>query len=212
MTYPTYAEEEVNREFPALGIVSAWFGVLMVALTAVGTSLSSPWQPSKTEPLVDMLQFILVALILASLAYVLVRAGEGVGVTAVPLVINVGTLVILQFVPFGAIWEEARYRYRVPNYEAVMQKVESGEWQPDSNGILTLPEQYQNLSADNGRIWVQRDGTAVTIFFMTEQLGLNEYAGYVYRSDGRAPQNSPLSGQWQTIIPKQPNWFFCISR
>lgn len=211
MTYPTYAEEEVSREFPVLGIVSAWFGVIMVVLTAVGTSLSSPWQPSKTEPLVDMLQFILVALILASLAYLLVRAGEGVKVTAVPLVINIGTLVILQFVPFGAIWEEARYRYRVPNYEVVVEKVESGEWQPDSNGRLALPGQYQNLSADNGRVWVQRDGTAVTIFFMTEQLGLNVYAGYLYRSDGRAPQSSPLFGQWQTIIPKQPNWFFCVS-
>lgn len=211
MTYPTYAEEEVSREFPVLGIVSAWFGVIMVVLTAVGTSLSSPWQPSKTEPLVDMLQFILVALILASLAYLLVRAGEGVKVTAVPLVINIGTLVILQFVPFGAIWEEARYRYRVPNYEVVVEKVESGEWQPDSNGMLTLPGQYQQLSADNGRVWVQRDGTAVTIFFMTEQLGLNKYAGYLYRSDGRAPHSDGFSGQWHTIIPKQPNWYFCVS-
>jgi hypothetical protein len=92
-----------------------------------------------------------------------------------------------------------------------VQKVESGEWQPDSNGMLTLPGQYQHLSADNGRVWVQRDGTAVTILFMTEQLGFNQFVGYVYRSDGRAPQSSILWGQWHTIIPKQANWFYCIS-
>lgn len=211
MTYPTYAEEEVSREFPTFVIVSAWFGVIMVALTAVGASLSSPLQPSKTEPLIDMLQFVLIALILASLAYVLVRAGEGMKVTAVPLVINIGTLVILHLVPFASIWEEARYRYYAPYYQAVVQKVESDEWQPDDNGILTLPGQYHNLSADNGRVWVQRDGTAVTIFFMKQQLGVNEFAGYLYRSDGRAPQSGPLWGQWQTIMPKQPNWFFCVS-
>ncbi|HUM71227.1 MAG TPA: hypothetical protein PLK31_20545 [Chloroflexota bacterium] len=211
MTYPTYAEEEVNREFPALGIVSAWFGVIMVALTAVGYSLSSPLQPSKTEPLVDMLQFILVALILASVVYVFVRAGEGVKVTAVPLVINIGTLVILQLVPFAAIREEARYRYHAPNYQAVVQKVESGEWQPDASGTLLLPTPYRNLSADNGRFWIQRDGEVVTVFFLTEQQGFNQFAGYVYRSDGRPPQNEGFPGQWHTIIPKQSNWYFCVS-
>jgi len=194
-----------------LGIVSAWFGVIMVALTAVGYSLSSPLQPSKTEPLVDMLQFILVALILASVAYVFMRAGEGVKVTAVPLVINIGTLVILQLVPFAAIWEEARYRYHAPNYQAVVQKVESGEWQPDVSGALLLPTPYRNLSADNGRVWIQHDGEVVTVFFLTEQQGFNQFAGYVYRSDGRPPQNEGFPGQWHTIIPKQSNWYFCVS-
>lgn len=211
MTYPTYAEEEVSREFPALGIVSAWFGVIMVALTAVGATLSSPLQPSRTEPLVDMLQFVLVALILASLAYVFMRAGEGVKVTAVPLVINIGTLVILQLVPFAAIWEEAQYRYHAPQYQTVVEKVESGEWQPDANGTLLLPAQYRSLSADNGRVWIQRDGTAMTVFFLTEQQGFNQFAGYVYRSDGRPPQSDGFPGQWHTIILKQPNWYFCIS-
>ncbi|MCL4267710.1 MAG: hypothetical protein KJ069_31355 [Anaerolineae bacterium] len=211
MTYPTYAEEEVSREFPVLGIVSAWFGVIIVGITAVGYSLSSPLQPSKTEPLVDMLQFILVALILASVAYMFVRVEEGMKVTAVPLVINIGTLVILQLVPFAVIWEEARYRYQAPNYEAVVQRVASGEWQPDASGILLLPARYQNLSADNGRVWVQQEGETVTIFFLTEQHGFNQFAGYLYRSDGRPPQSSVFWGQWHTIIPKQPNWFFCIS-
>ncbi|NJN55978.1 MAG: hypothetical protein HC804_15245 [Anaerolineae bacterium] len=211
MSYPTFAEEEVDYGFPLLGIASAWFGVIIVGLTAVGYSLSTPLGQSKTKPVVDMLQYILIAFMLASMLYIFVRSGEGIKVTAVPLVINIGTLVILRLVPFGAIWEEARFHYHWPTYQTIVQKVESGDWQPDGNGIIMLPAQYQDLSADNGRIWVQQEGQAVTIFFMTEQHGIGQFAGYLYRSDGRPPQGSGLLGQWHTLIPKRQNWFFCVS-
>lgn len=211
MTYPTYAEDAVDQGFPTLGVISVWFGVLIVVITAVGYSMSSPLGPSKTAPLVDMLQFILLALILASLFYVFFRAEQGLKVTAVPLVINIGTLVILQLVPFGLIWEEARFQYHWPDYQAVVARIESGEWQPDSSGVITLPTRYQTLSADNGRIWVHQKDTTLTIFFMTEQRGLGQVAGYLYRSDGRPPQGDAPFGPWRHVTPKQAKWFFCIS-
>lgn len=211
MTYPTYAEESVEREFPALGLVSVWFGVLIVSLTAVGYSLGSPFGPSRTEPLVDMLQFILAALILASILYVFIRAEDGLNLTAVPLIINVGTLVILRLVPFGPIWEEVRFQWHWQNYLAVVQKVESGEWQPDSTGMIALPPAYRSLSTDNGRLWVQQTGETTMIFFVTELRGPNQFAGYLYRSDGRPPEVGDFSGQWRHINQKEPTWFYCIS-
>jgi hypothetical protein len=132
-------------------------------------------------------------------------------VTAVPLVINIGTLVILRLVPFGPIWEEARFQYYWADYQTIVQKVESGEWQPEDSGTLLLPARYHHLSADNGRIWVERQDNTFTIFFVTEQKGLGQFAGYLYRADGRPPQGSGLLGQWRYLLPKGPNWFYCIS-
>lgn len=211
MTYPTYITEEGSQGFPVLGTVSTWFGVIIVGLTAVGASLSSPLEPAKTKPLVDLLQFILIALILASIMYLFVRAGEGVKVTAVPLVINMGTLVILRLVPFGPVWEEVRFQYHWADYQTIVQKVESGEWQPDGSGTFLLPAHYQNLSVDNGRIWVEQQDNHMAVFFVTEQNGPGQFAGYLYRSDGRPPQGSGLLGQWQYVLPKGNKWFFCVS-
>jgi hypothetical protein len=211
MTYPTYAEDVIEREFPALAVVSVWFGVMIVGITAVGYSISSPFGPPQTEPLVEMLQFVLVALILASVFYVFFRAGDGVKVTAVPLLINIGTLVILRLVPFGLLWEEARFQWHWQSYQAVVEQVEADTWQPDINGTITLPSNYAHLSADNGRIWVHTEVGTMAIFFVMEQRGENQFAGYLYRSDGRPPQPGDFLGQWRYIIQKQPNWFFCVS-
>ncbi|VAW31223.1 hypothetical protein MNBD_CHLOROFLEXI01-2655 [hydrothermal vent metagenome] len=127
------------------------------------------------------------------------------------MAINVGTLIIVQLVPFTDLWETMRFQWRISHYEAVTQMVEAGELLPNENGIITLPERYRYLSADNGRIWLQSEGETTTLFFFAERNAPRNFSGYLYRSDNTPPQLGDFMGRWRYMTQKRPNWCFCIS-
>lgn len=210
MSQTIFSDEQYTPDFPSLGLVSTWFGAGLIGLTAV-LQMSQTSQGYWAEPLVEGLQFVLAALILASLFYLPFRAERGLKWAALPFVINVGTLIIVQLVPFTDLWEGLRFRWRMGHYEAVAQMVETGELLPNESGIVNLPEQYRHLSADSGRIWVQTEGEATAIFFFTERNAPRNFAGYLYRSDNNPPQQGDFQGRWRYVAEQRPHWYFCIS-
>lgn len=204
------SDDMYRPDFPSLGLFSTWFGAVLIGLTAVlqmGQSRSRIW----AEPVVDGLQFLLVALILASLFYLPFRTDRGVKWAALPLVINIGTLIIVQLVPFADLGDAWRFRWRSSQYEAVVQMIESGTLLPGESGVVALPEAYRHLSVDNGRIWVESDGEATAVFFFTEQTAPGNFSGYLYRSDNNPPQQGDFLGSWRYVAQQQAHWYFCIS-
>ncbi|MCA9918251.1 MAG: hypothetical protein KC445_09875 [Anaerolineales bacterium] len=210
MNQTMLVEDSYRPDFPSLGLFSTWFGVVLIGLTAV-LQLSqsrSVW----AKPVVDGLQFLLVALLLASLLYLSFGAERGLKWAALPLAINLGTLIIVRGVPFADLGEAWRFRWRLNQYAAVVQLVESGTLLSGESGVVVLPEAYRDLSVDNGRIWVETVGGETAVFFATEQNGPSDYAGYLYRSDGLPPQQGDFLGSWRYVAQQQPNWYFCISQ
>lgn len=210
MSQTMFSDDLYKPDFPSLGLFSTWFGVILIGITAVlhmGKSHHDMW----AEPVVDGLQFLLAALILASLFYLPFRADRGVKWAALPLAINVGTLIIVQLVPFSDLWETLRFRWRISQYEVIVQMIEADELLPGENGSLTLPEAYRYLSADNGRIWVENDGEMTAVFFYTERNAPRNFSGYLYRSDNNPPQQGDFLGRWRYVAQKQAHWYFCIS-
>ena len=211
MSQTILTDDLYQPDFPSLGLFSTWFGAVLIGLTAVLQAGQSSRGSYWAEPLVDGLQFVLVALILASLFYLPFRAERGVKWAALPLAINIGTLIIVQLVPFADLWEALRFRWRISQYEAVAQMVESGELLPGESGMITLPEPYRYLSVDSGRIWVETSGETTSIFFATERNAPRNFAGYLYRSDNNPPQQGDFMGRWRYVSQKQAHWYFCIS-
>ncbi len=211
MSQTIFSDDLYKPDFPSLGLFSTWFGVVLIGLTAVLQAGQSSRDGYWAQPLVEGLQFVLVALILASLFYLPFRAERGVKWAALPLAINVGTLIIVQLVPFADLWETLRFRWHISQYEAVAQMVESGELLPGEHGIVNLPEAYRYLSVDNGRIFVETGGETTAIFFFTERNAPRNFAGYLYRSDNNPPQQGDFLGRWRYVAQKQAHWYFCIS-
>ena len=211
MSQTIVSDDLYKPDFPSLGLFSTWFGVVLIGLTAVLQAGQVNRGGYWAKPLVDGLQFVLLALILASLFYLPFRAEHGVKWAALPLAINIGTLIIVQLVPFADLWETLRFRWRISQYEAVAQMVENGELLPAENGIITLPETYQYLSVDSGRIWAETSGETTSIFFFTERNAPRNFAGYLYRSDNNPPQQGDFMGRWRYVVQKQAHWYFCIS-
>ena len=208
----TFRSEELYQpDFPSLGLFSTWFGVVLIGLTAVLQAGQSNRGNYWAQPFVQGMQFVLLALILASLFYLPFRAERGVKWAALPLAINVGTLIIVQLVPFSDLWETVRFRWRISQYEAVAQMVASGELPVGENGMVPLPEAYRFLSVDSGRIWMETSGETVALFFPTERNAPRNFAGYYYRSDNNPPQQGDFMGRWRYVDQKQPHWYFCIS-
>ena len=211
MSQTIYSDDLYRPDFPSLGLFSTWFGVILIGLTAVFQMGQSSRNGYWAQPLVEGLQFVLVALILASLFYLPFRAERGVKWAALPLAINIGTLIIVQLVPFADLWETMRFQWRIGQYEAVVAMVESGELTPSESGSVTLPEAYRFLSADNGRIWVQTEGENTAMFFFTERNAPRNFVGYLYRSDSNPPQQGEFMGRWRVVFEKRSHWYFCIS-
>ena len=210
MDHSLSSDDLYRPDFPSLGLFSTWFGVVLIGLTAVlqtNQSTGSTW----ADPLVEGLQFVLLALVLASLFYLPFRAERGVKWAALPLAINVFTLIIVQLVPFADLWETARFQMRLGHYEAVVALVESGELVPNESGVIYLAEPYRYLSTDNGRIWVQTEGEAIAIFFFNERNAPRNFSGYLYRSDSNPPQQGNFLGRWRHVDQIRPHWYFCIS-
>lgn len=211
MSQTLLSDDLYRPDFPSLGLFSTWFGAVLIGLTAVLQTGQSSRSGHWAQPFVEGLQFVLLALILASLFYLPFRAERGVKWAALPLAINVGTLIIVQLVPFNDLWEALRFRWRISHYEAVVQMVESGELVAGEHGVINLPEAYRYLSADNGRILSQTDGDTTALFFFTERNAPRNFAGYLYRSDNNPPQQGEFLGRWRYVAQKQAHWYFCIS-
>ncbi len=211
MSQTILSDDLYRPDFPSLGLFSTWFGAALIGLTALFQADHSGRGGYWAQPLVEGLQFVLMALILASLFYLPFRADRGVKWAALPLAINLGTLIIVYLVPFTDIWETLRFRWRFSQYEAVVQMVEAGELIPNEAGIVNLPEAYRHLSADNGRIWLETDGETTAIFFFTERNAPRNFSGYLYRRDNNPPQQGDFLGRWRYVAQKEAHWYFCVS-
>lgn len=205
----SYELEE--SDFPPLGIVSIWYGVFVILVTAVAhISLGSPPQ-FWANPVMSFLQLALIALIVGSLLYLLLRANCGLRLAAVPLAVNVGTLLIIRFVNFGGLFQEARFQWHWAGYNEVVRLVESGAIQPDESGYAQLPPRYQALVGDGNTIRIETGDGVTGIFFYSSRHSPTSFSGYLYRSDGNPPQTGDFDGRWRYVAPKRPYWYFCSS-
>ncbi len=203
-------EERYDPEFPPLGMVSIWFGVALIGITAVAHLLTDSSAGLWANPVMTSLQLALVALIIGSLLYLLLRVGDGAKLAAVPLIINIGTLLIVRFVPFGGLWQEIHFQWLWADYNKVVQLVESGALRPDEQGYIRLPLRFRALVTDDV-IRLDTSEGITRIFFYTKKNSSLNFSGYLDRSDNSPPQTGDFDGRWRYVVQKRPFWFYCSS-
>lgn len=202
-------EADVRRGVPSLAIFSIWFGALLIAFSAITHLAIGERNQAWMDPFVNGLRFTLLALMLASIGFFFANSGDGIKTAVLPLFINLGTVIILLFVPFDSLWDQLRFRWEVPYYKQVAAMVESGAIPPDVTGTAFLPANYNHLT-ENGRIQIMQNGETTEILFITEQQD-HYFAGYLYISDNTPPQTGDFNGQWRMILQKQAKWFYVLS-
>ena len=199
-SYLHYPEE--RQEFPVLGVVSAWLGFGAVLATAVRrVTLTEPTK-QWADPLLSIITIVVIALTLASALYVRYSSSVNLKLAAIPLFINISTLLVVYLVPFAELWQDLRFQWRWADYNEVVHLIETGQIQADAIGEVQLPDKYAYLSV-NGRIQINPQATH--IFFPTQTAPHN--TGYLYAANNQSPTD--WHDGWQYLVQKRPNWFLC---
>jgi hypothetical protein len=207
-TYETYPDEN-PQEVPVLGVVSLWFGAGLVGITAVTSIITfQSGGISGATAVAETFRIILFALILASGGYLAWQIGSGsLFVAAMPLLINVFTLIIIQFVPFAVVWEEIHFQVNGNKYNKVVEMVETGQLQASPDGSMPLPFSYRGLS-HGGHAQIENRNGVTSIFFISSRQSANNMEGFMYKSDGQLPHDE-FGGNWRYVAEKRPLWFYC---
>ena len=129
-----------------------------------------------------------------------------------PIIINGSTLLILLYVPFTSFRLDIEFVMNKKGYKEVIQMVQNGELQSGDYGQAQLPAEYRNLSNGGGEIIVDTSDGSTSVFFYTYRGVLDNFSGYMYRSNDTPPSQDFMGGDWAETTRKEPYWFFCASR
>lgn len=211
--YQISVEEErfADGELPPFGIISIWFGALFVGVTAVTQIIYQTIQPLWARPLITVLELFLLALIVISTLYLAVNHQFGIKIVAIPLLVNIGTLLIVHTVAFDRMWENARFSSMSYGLMEIVEQVENNELPVDSQGYAILPLGYAYLSAHNDMIRVDRSDGVLTILFYANYDSPEQFTGYIYRSDNSPPPSSIFNVQWRFLNQRKVNWYSAVS-
>ena len=203
-SYPYYPEE--RQELPVLVVVSAWLGFGAVVATAVRRIIITKTTTLWADPLLSLITVVIIALTLASALYIRHSGTINLKLAAIPLFINISTLLVVYLVPFAELWQDLRFQWRWRDYHEVVRLVESGQIQADATGQAPLPDTLAYLSV-NGRVKISHQATTTHIFFTNQSR--NHTTGYLYASNNQLPNSATWHDGWQSVQQKRPNWFRC---
>ena len=204
-------ERYLHKELPSFGILSVWFGSFFVLLTAVLQIVHQTIQPPWARPLILVMEAILLAMIVGSILFLAVNYQFGVKLVAIPLIVNIGTLLIVHTVAFDRMWENARFSSMAYGFEHVVEQIENNEIVAASDGYAVLPASYGYLSSNGNLVRIERSNDVLTVLFFADYDAPNQFTGYIYRSDGSPPPSSMFNVDWRFLHQRSVNWYFAVS-
>ncbi len=210
MTEPINETRPKESWFSWLGLICIGFSIAFIFTLAIQWNLVEVLTPFLAGPLILFLWGIFFILAIVSIIYIPIKFNRNRIKAFLPFTINVLVFLIAWFVPFTSIWLDIKFQTNKPGYEEVIDMVEEGRLQPDQYGYINLPEKYQYLSSGS-RIMADKNNGTTSVFFFTFLGVLDNYSGYLYRSDDTPPPQG-LFGDWFEVEKQQPHWFFCASK
>ncbi len=128
-----------------------------------------------------------------------------------PLLINIVAITIYFFAPI-AEWElKYDFAHNLDRRMEVISAVQSGSLTlKKDERLLNLPQQWRQLSED-GVIFMEKDSLRTTILFFTFRGVLDNFSGFMYRSDGAMPERSTLGGEFHEIKQLKDKWYWTAS-
>ncbi len=128
-----------------------------------------------------------------------------------PLLIHLIAFLAIRYVPFHTMMLDLNFSM---NYEARMQIVHQIENREiaadltDGEQVVALPLAYRHLSRGGGDVIIDRSATRMIVFFYTFRGVTDNFSGFMYRSDGSAPQQYDLGGDYVNITKLRDHWYW----
>jgi hypothetical protein len=169
------------------------------------------------EPLVEAVAtiFFVVSLIWSAIHLLRQRKKEVMN-AALPLGVNVVTVLLVVFVPFTRLTIAFDFRVHCATRTEVARDVLAGKYEKEikhrgSGDLIPLPGRLFYLSS-GGEIVRERRGNDTLILFFSFRGVLSSFSGFVYSPDDRPPENGDFNARFSEIDRLRQNWFWVSSR
>lgn len=132
----------------------------------------------------------------------------------VALTIATVTAIAIIYVPFTQITLAIDFARHLDRRQEVVVSVDSGALKPNvshNSSLIRLPEKYRDLSKGGGEIVVEHQGDTTMILFFTYRGILDNYSGFVYRSDNTEPPENAFFGNLKQSEKMKDRWFWVAS-
>ncbi|WPD22301.1 MAG: hypothetical protein SD837_19175 [Candidatus Electrothrix scaldis] len=131
-----------------------------------------------------------------------------------PLGVQLLALLIIMTVPFTSIMLDLDFKRNLKERENVVSWVISGELKPNvahNTSLILLSDEQRHLSKGGGEIMVEKRSGETFVFFFTFRGVLDNFSGFMYRSDGSNPQRNDFGGDFAEIKQIKENWYWAAS-
>lgn len=134
-------------------------------------------------------------------------------------VVNLIFLLVVPRINFTPFWLALNYRLKHADRLKVAELVSSGslpytaDWLDEAGrpyGVLHLSPGLAHTSV-SGDILIQQLGDTTTVFFYTFRGLMNNFSGFVYRSNNKLPHQHAFGGYFHERIRKEPGWYWVAS-
>lgn len=125
--------------------------------------------------------------------------------------VNLATIAAVLLIPFGQIVVALDFRVHRAERERVVADVVSGTLQPNvghSSAVIRVPPSYGRVSKGDNEIIVERDGGGLSITFFTVRGIVDNWSGFIYRSDGHSPTEADIGGLILELIKLDDHWYW----
>ncbi len=206
--------EDYQETRPVL-LVALLVSFILVAFTAFFWSLIDIFTPFLMPFLMGAVWIFFIAVFVWSLIHVCRKKRFKRPKAYAPLVVQIVSAVVVITVPFTSIMLDIDFRLRHKEREAVVSKVLSGELKPNiqhNSSLIHLPDRYRHLSKGGGVVVVERHDGATYIFFYTFRGILDNFSGFMYRSDDTPPRDGDFAGDFFESKRLEKNWYWAAAR
>jgi hypothetical protein len=128
-----------------------------------------------------------------------------------PLLIHLIAFLIIRYVPFHTMMLDLNFSMNYERRMQIVHQIENREIATDladGERVVALPLAYRHLSRGGGDVIIERSAIRTIVFFYTFRGVTDNFSGFMYRSDGSAPQQYDLGGNYVNIKKLRDHWYW----
>lgn len=163
------------------------------------------------EPLLELVIWGSAIIVLIwSLIYMVITIRKSKFIAAIPFFISLGILMIAFFFPFTKLSINYDFTSNLNERTKIIEQIQSGQLRNNQN-IIRLPADSAHLSKGGGEVLYEKYESSTSILFFTFRGILDNFSGFIYRSDDKEP-STDFNSDFAQIIKLRDHWFWASSR
>ncbi len=144
---------------------------------------------------------VLTTSIVLSLIFLVTTVRRNKFIAAIPLTICLFVVLGAYFIPFTKLSVSYDFRTNISKRVEIVEQIQTGQLKitptyGENMSAVVLPSEKAYLSKGGGEVLYQNDGSTTSVFFFTFRGILDNFSGFIYRSDENEPFPTDFGGSY----------------